>query len=149
MTDIALRQSSILGTAPRFDFAIESGDLAHDDGLRAAVLVSLFTDRRAEPDDTASGEDRRGWWADAWSEVDGDRIGSRLWLLARAKETATTLERARAYTAEALAWMIEDGIARAIEIEAEWAHRGMLGLRVAITLTDGSQWADRLVYPMQ
>ena len=51
-------------------------------GLRSAVLISLFTDRRAEPGDVPEGEDPRGWWADVLGE-EGDRIGSRLWLIDR------------------------------------------------------------------
>ena len=38
-------------------------------------------------------------------------MGSRLWLLARAKLTPETIELARSSIAESLAWMLELGIA--------------------------------------
>ena len=44
MTDIALNWINALGGA---DIALEGPHLATDDGLRTAVIVSLFTDARA------------------------------------------------------------------------------------------------------
>lgn len=145
--DLALVYDSL---ALDFDLALQGGDLATDSGLRSAVLVSLFTDRRAEADDPLPGApgdtDRRGWWADAWPAVDGDRIGSRLWLLARQKQTVDVLLRAQSYSEEALAWLIDDGVARSVQVEAQWVRPGMLGLRVVITLADGVRFEDVFNY---
>ncbi len=49
------------------------------DPLTRAVVISLFTWRRAEPDDNA--DVPMGWWGDTWPAVQNDRYGSRLWLL--------------------------------------------------------------------
>lgn len=97
------------------DLVIEDGDLSLDRGLMTWVIVSLFTDGRAPageeiPDGT---NDPRGWWG----ESPLDPTGSLLWLLSRSKLTQTTLERARNYTAAALAWMEEALIVDAIEVE--------------------------------
>lgn len=136
-----------------FDLTTLGADLATEDGLRAAVLVSLFTDRRAEADDPLPGApnsaDRRGWWADAWPEVDGDRIGSRLWLLAREKQTVDVLQRAQVYSEEALAWLIEDGVALAVSVTAEWVATGVLGLHVALRLADGGRFDDVFNYQLE
>ncbi|WP_241085111.1 phage GP46 family protein [Candidatus Vondammii sp. HM_W22] len=55
------------GTELTLDLTTLDVDLAANDGLHSAVLVSLFTDRRAANDDLlpSSALDRRGWWADA------------------------------------------------------------------------------------
>ncbi len=134
MTDLALTPIAN-GTA--FDLAIDGYELATESGLKSAVIVSLFTDRRAEADDAIPDgtTDRRGWWAEA-------SLGSRLWLLAREKETADVLLRAEEYAREALAWLVEDGVAAAVEISAEWVRRGVLGLTVAIRLADRTQFED-------
>lgn len=141
------------GRALTFGLTTLGADLATEDGLRAAVLVSLFTDRRAEADDPLPGApgsaDRRGWWADAWPEVDGDRIGSRLWLLAREKQTADVLQRAQVYSEEALAWLIEDGVALAVSVTAEWVATGVLGLHVALRLADGGRFDDVFNYQLE
>lgn len=89
------------------------------EALIRAVIVSLFTWRRANADDPLPGADRFGWWGDNFAAVANDRIGSRLWLLAREKLTTQTVERAREYTEEALAWLIEDGVATRVDVEAE------------------------------
>jgi phage gp46-like protein len=113
--------------------------LAEDDGLETAVAISLFTDRRAEPDDALpAGDDRRGWWGDALAEVEGDRIGSRLWLLSREKQLVRVLPKAREYALEALQWLIEDGVALAVDVAAEIVAPGALGLLVEIRRPAGA-----------
>ena len=102
------------------DFALDGADLATDEGLETAAAISLFTDRRAGRDDALPGgdDDRRGWWGDAFAGVEGDLIGSKLWLLGREKNLPEALNRARDYGAESLAWMVEDGIAERVEVIA-------------------------------
>lgn len=131
MSDLALLWSD---TDVAADFAIEENDLAADDGLETAVLLSLFTDRRAESGDILPDAevDRRGWWGDAFPTVDGDRIGSRLWLLGRSKETADVVARAEEYAREALAWLVEDKVAESVVVTASVVSRGVLGLSVEI-----------------
>lgn len=115
------------------DWQLLSPGLAEDDGLETAVIISLFTDRRAEADDVLpGGDDRRGWWGDALAEVEGDRIGSRLWLLSREKQLPQVVARAREYALEALQWLIEDGVASAVDVSAEIVRQGVLGLSVEI-----------------
>jgi phage gp46-like protein len=124
--DIALTWSSVLGNA---DLSLIDSDLASDRGLLTAALLSLFTDRRAEVDDTPpSGDpnDRRGWWADQFAVVQGDRFGSRLWLLDRAKRTNETVLRAKEYAQEALAWMLEDRVVERIDVTVETTDKALL-----------------------
>ena len=119
------------------DLAISGQSLAEDDGLESAVVISLFTDRRAEDGDALPGaaDDKRGWWGDGFAEASGDRIGSRLWLLAREKQLPSVLARARDYAREALAWLIEDGIVREVNVAAEIVRQGVLGLSIDIVRT--------------
>lgn len=134
---------SMIWNAPAMggDIEIGSGGLVHDETLRTAILVSLFTDRRAGPDDElpdGAGADRRGWIGDALSAVEGDRIGSRLWLLKRRKQTEETRRLAQDYCREALDWLVEDGIASAIALDASWVRSGVLACRIVVSLPDGS-----------
>ncbi|SLN77621.1 phage GP46 family protein [Oceanibacterium hippocampi] len=127
------------GATLRGDLAREGRGLRLDGGLRTAVVLSLFTDARARADDTPPGgpADRRGWWGDLLLGP-GDRIGSRLWLLDREKILPSTLARARRYAEEALAWLVEDGIARRVTVAAEVARGDALALTVRIERPDGS-----------
>ena len=84
-----------------------------------------------EPQGALSG--RRGWWGDLFPTLPNDRIGSRLWLLSREKQTELTRTRAQQYATDALQWMLEDGVAARVEVTAEWVRMGVLGLRVEVT----------------
>lgn len=124
------------------DLVAEAASLGLDDSLRTAVIVSLFTDRRARDDDAlpaGAGDDRRGWWGDLLPPVRNDLIGSRLWLLAREKQTREVVARAREYAEEALAWLVEDGVAERVEVRAEIVRTGVLGLHVTIHRPQGAE----------
>lgn len=118
MTDIALLWDNHAFGA---DLALAEGDLATDDGLRTAFIISLFTDARARDDDPLPepGAELRGWWGDAFDPAEDGVLGSRLWLLGREKKIGSTLIRARDYAAEAVQWLIRAGICQSIDIEVE------------------------------
>lgn len=126
------------------DLALDGASLAEDAGLTTAVVLSLFSDSRAlDIDELPPGEtDRRGWWGDivppAGVEPGDDRFGSRLWLLAREKQTNETLNRARGYATEALQWLVEDGIAESVDVDSEWFATGVLALEIRINLKGGA-----------
>jgi phage gp46-like protein len=123
------------------DLRLANADLAGDDSLYTAVVISLFTDRRARDDDAlpaGAGDDRRGWWGDLLADEENDQIGSRLWLLGREKTVPEVLRRAREYCAEALQWLIDDGIASKVEIEVERQGRDRLAIGIGIRRPDGS-----------
>ena len=129
MSDIATAFVDFAG-----EWIVSGAALADDEGLETAIVLSLFTDRRANADDELPGalNQRRGWWGDSFADVPGDRIGSRLWLLAREKQVPVVLQRAKEYAQEALQWLIEDGIARQVTVQAEVVRTGVLGLAIEI-----------------
>lgn len=110
--------------------------------LETAILISLFTDRQAGPDDviTDGSRDPRGWWGDLGQAYP---IGSRLWLRMRAKQTDQTLQLVRGDIAEALQWMIDDGVVARLDIAAEWQAPGLLAASVTLNRTDGTTTALR------
>lgn len=111
--------------------------LACDDTLQTAIILSLFTDRRAGPDDRLpwGSDDRRGWMGDAYVseavDVRQDAWGSTLWLLYVGKVASEVLPRARLAVQEALAWLVRDGVATRVQADAEW-HGDVLAVRPQI-----------------
>jgi phage gp46-like protein len=146
MTDLALNWDP---GNQRADMAVAGGDLAVDEGLRTAVIISLLTDRRAPSDAVppdGSG-DRRGWWGDLPFDAPdappaGDQIGSLLWLLSREKQIPETARRAEGYAREALQWMIDDGVASAVDALATFPRLGWMQLLVTIWRGDASETFD-------
>lgn len=110
--------------------------------LVRAVMVSLFTWRRANPDDDLPGDLRMGWWGDAFAPIANDRIGSRLWLLSRAKLLPETAARAKEYAEEALQWLIDDGVAARVDVRTERQGLSTLAIGVQIYKSDGSRLLD-------
>lgn len=89
------------------------------DSLSRAVIISLFTWKRASQSDEVDNDQRMGWWGDTFAEEKGDKIGSKLWLLLRQKITEETLNRTQEYAYDALKWLIDDGICSDITVDVE------------------------------
>lgn len=124
-----------------FDLPVRKGDLVGDDSLGTEIMVSLFTDVRAEKDELPPEySDLRGWWADALLSMQGDEqgTGSKLWLLRRQKQLEAVLVQAEAYARSALQWLIDEGLAGAVSVTAENSVQGMLTLTVSITRSSPS-----------
>lgn len=137
--DIALRYNPEL---KGLDVLLDSprADLLGEDTLVTAVTLSLLCDRTAQAHEVDTAGDRRGWWADAFAQVtaaDGaqsDQFGSRLWLLLREKQLPETQRRLRAYMLEALQWLVEDGLATALEVSVFVPRSGWYTADVRVTL---------------
>lgn len=129
--DIAL----VLQSDGSWDIALDGADLLADNTPRTAIVLSVLSDRRAAADDilpNPGDADLRGWWADAFPTMDGDLWGSRLWLLARAKQTQDTLNSAQTFIDEAVAWLSEDGISDAITVTASYPDIGAMSIEAVI-----------------
>lgn len=120
-----------------------TGVLDESEELATAVIVAIGTDRLAsvtdvlpDPDST----DRRGWWGDLDTETiwDGWRIGSRFWLMLRAKITdadareGATIARIEAYAHEALQPFLTNRIASRFSAVATRIERERIDLDVVI-----------------
>lgn len=144
MTDLALIWDADAWCA---DLLMQDGGLATDEGMRSAILISLFSDARA-PDGAElpeAGADRGGWWGDAFPyPIDGtgdddagrNALGSLLWLLGRSKVTANAVRDARQYALDALAWFKRDGVAKSVDVEVE-AQGERLALGVILERPSG------------
>jgi len=115
---------------------------AQSDPLIRAVILSLFTWRRAEPSDVQPGESRLGWCGDSLAAVTGDKFGSRLWLLARENVTQRTIQRAKEYATEALQWLVDDGACASFTTTAERFGRNGIAMGVVLYRADASVLAD-------
>ena len=111
----------------QFDIAIENGDLKKDAGLETAVIISLFTDQRVTAKELAElYTDRGGWWGDAIAEIQGDNIGSKLWLtLQSGKLTNEALDRIENFGRDSLLWMIEDNLCSTVSVSATLINKNI------------------------
>lgn len=131
--DLQLLQPLPAADMPWHDFASPNGQpasyvvrlqtfaLGLEPTLQTAIVLSLFTDRRAGPDDVLPRgvADRRGWVGEAFVG-NGKPWGSHLWLVTRGKSDKDKPARAKFACEEALSWMLDDGLASRIVVSAEW-----------------------------
>lgn len=131
--DLQLLQPLPEADLPWHDFSSPSGQpatyverlqtfaLALEPTLQTAIILSLFTDRRAGRDDVLPRgvADRRGWVGESFVG-NGRPWGSHLWLLTHGKATDDKPAKARFACEEALSWMLDDGVASRIVVEASW-----------------------------
>jgi phage gp46-like protein len=120
-----------------FDLVFANNDLATDAGLESAVIVSLFSDRRISDDELPPGQtDKKGWWGDAVDPTQNDLTGSKLWLLAREKQTEEVLQRAQEYAEQALQWLLDDGVASVVKVSTSYPQDGSILISADITRPD-------------
>lgn len=106
------------------------------------VLISLFTDSRANKSDTLPDgtNDLRGWPGDTFSDTPW---GSKLWLLYREKLTTDVRNRAVKYAEDALAWMLVDygngRMATKVTVTGSIPRFQTLALTIVITKPDGNE----------
>jgi phage gp46-like protein len=114
--------------ADSFDIGISGNDLDRDTTLQTAIMLSLFTDRRAAGTDLLpTPSDRRGWWPDP-------NAGSKLWLYERAKIDSDLLGALAQEAVDSLKWLVEDQIAMNVNALATKHDNTTVALRIRITL---------------
>lgn len=132
------------------DMVVENGTLKADNTLETSVLISLHSDRFVEAEDLPPGiTTRRGWWADQFSDVFSDKIGSRLWTLARGKVTDEVAVEMESIVLQCLNWLIEDGIADNITVEAERTATNEIKAVCEITKPDGDAIPFKFIWDGQ
>ena len=136
MSDLAI----IVTADGTLDLDVCCNDLVVTDGLESAVAVCLFTDVRAPADaDLPAGADRGGCWMDSFPDIDGDAMGSLIWLLKREKQTEPVRQRAERYAVAALQCLIDDGVAASITVACSYPERGILAWAIEVIDKRGSR----------
>ena len=139
------------------DMSFVPGDVAGDDGLETAVLISLFSDARATEDMIPTIDrdgDLRGYWGDVRGTVPGDSTGSLLWTIRRAKQLSKTLAAAKGYAEDSLKWMLDDLVADSVVVNTSYPRIGWMLLEVFIYRPQSSnpvvfrynyQWSSQIL----
>lgn len=127
---------SIVGEDGNFTLGITKGDLIAEDGFDTAINMSLFTDARANEDQIAQSERRRGWLGNTVSKVPGRQLGSFLWLVDQSRLIPNTLNKTINFAQLALDWMVEDQLAKSVTVDGVIVPKLGIELIIIITHTD-------------
>ena len=112
------------------------GGLDARSALESAVVLSLFTDRRAPEGWRPDVLDRRGWWGDGVAEEGASLrpLGSHLWLLRHEVVSDENVTLARLYALEALAWMQTERVCARIDVQTGKIEQPRRGIWIMIDL---------------
>lgn len=111
----------------------ENGDLLADNGFGTPLRLSIFGRRRATEGEVPEPQYRGGWIGNLLSDVPGFEAGSKLWLLQQARLTSETLNDAKSHIENGLEWLVEDGLAKSVEVSVGVSN----GTITALVTIDG------------
>ncbi len=121
-----------------YDAVIEDGDLKLTGGMDSSIFISLFTDRRANPDEVANPMERRGWCGTQYTPDQQGNKGSGLWLYEQRRLSDGVSEGVRMEAYLSLYWKITDRLAKDIDISiSKIPEDRTLKLNAKITAADG------------
>lgn len=125
MSDAILERNS----AGYFDFTIaENGDINTADFFDTAILVSIYEEKRAAPEEVALPEQRRGWIGNE-STPDFER-GSKIWLYQQSRLTRDIINNIIAASDECLQWLVDQEYA--VDVRSDVS---LVGGRVFLNVT--------------
>lgn len=108
------------------DLCIVDNDISVDRTLKNAIMISLFSDKRAGKHELSFDDpDTGGWWANP-------KIGSRLWLLRREKITPDLLTKIKNYCLESLQWLPDTGACSSVSVEVRRTGTHSVEINVSI-----------------
>lgn len=137
MSDIALKAKK--DGSFDLDFDEKSKDLLLTDSLYNAVAISIGTyarNRNLKPNSAVLDPQIGGWWADALDPL--GTLGGYLYEAYPGKLTDATISKLKELVAEALEWMIEDGVAKTVDCKVVAEENDIVAVTVAIEKPDGT-----------
>lgn len=137
MSDIALTAKQ--DGSFDLDFDEKSKDLVLSDSLYNAVAISIGTyarDRNLKPNSAVLDPQLGGWWADALDPL--GTLGGYLYEAYPGKISDSTLTKVKELVAEALQWLIDDGVAKTVKCDVRADENDIVTVAVAIEKPDGA-----------
>ena len=158
MPDVRLVQNS--AAFPAYSIPIDwlllsDGTLDDTQALCTAVVVALGTDALAGPEDilpNPDSNDRAGWWGDMDAEelFNGWPIGTKLWLLRRAKivgpedPEGATVARVEEYISASIQPFVDMRVATSFDVSA--ARTGVNQIDALVTIYRGPKTPVELLF---
>lgn len=129
------------------DVDAKNRDLASTQGFDTALGCSLFTDRRAVPDEVADPWKRRGWIGNLIAKWPGDNFGSGIWLYEQSRATTAICNAVRMEAIQALDWLTEGRLVQFVDGAADY-NAAKRQLTLTITITDKLGGVSSRAYPI-
>lgn len=119
-----------------YDLSIKDGDFETISGFESAILMSLLAERRADNSEISQPQKRRGWIGNEMNDIVNFEIGSKLWLLAQARLTQDSVNKAVDFARTALQWFIDDGYSERIDVSGEIKNNSIILIIIFLNEND-------------
>lgn len=134
-----------------YDLSLRNGDFEITESFDTSLIVSLFTDQRADVSEVTLPQARRGWWGNETSDIPHFQIGSKLWLLYQSRIIANTLVKSENYAFLALQWLTLYAFSKKVEVNGAFTmdtNRLNNGVSLEITITNTNGATASYTYPL-
>lgn len=121
-----------------------AGDINTAETLDTYILMCLFEERRASPDEVAPPQLRRGWLGN--ESTPGFEQGSKVWEFEQERLTGSMLAELRVVVRDCLQPLIDDGLADDVLVAQPSLSGG--AVRVSITIIRGGSEIETLNYKL-
>jgi phage gp46-like protein len=109
-----------------YDLVISNGTFETISGFESAILMSLLPERRADSSEISQPQKRRGWIGNEMNDLVNSEIGSKLWLLAQARLTQDSVNKAVDFARLGLQWFIDDGYTERIDVTGQIKNNSII-----------------------
>lgn len=137
MADIKLDHVKTLQGENYYDITFTDGDFTLTRGLITAFMMSVFCEVR---DDSIEVPQQRGGWAgNQLQPIEGYQQGSLIWTLYQSNTASDVSTQAQQFISDGLQWLIDDGIAKDIEVETNIVANDKMEVKITATRNDDTQ----------
>lgn len=137
MADIELQHVTSPAGENYYDISFTNGDFTLTRGLITAFMMSIFCEVR---DDSIEVPQQRGGWAgNQLQPLEGYEQGSLIWTLYQSNSAADIATQAQQFIEDGLQWLIDDGIAKDIEVETNIVASNKLVAKITAIRNDDTQ----------
>lgn len=123
-----------------YDFKVVRGEIVTTTGFETSLILSLFSDRRADISEVPEIELRHGWWGNLILRDILNKplfeMGSKIWLTYQARSDQTTLNFIKNYVEEALIWLIEEQYVKNIAVTVRKETDRKIFIEIKLTLNN-------------
>lgn len=138
MTDIKLNHITTKEGDNYYDISFTDGDFTLEHGLNTAIQMSVFCEQRID-DAQVTPMLRGGWVGNQLQPIEGYQQGSLIWTKYQSNMNPELKVVLEGYLQEAFLWMVEDGIAKDVEIEVILLANYKIQAKITITQNDDTQ----------
>lgn len=121
-----------------YDIGFENNRMIEDNSYDTSIVISLFSDARADASEKSQPDLRRGWEGDVYATLEGYFLGSKLWLHSQSRWSRKTINLLIADSENALDHFVNRGLATRIDVTGDLEQFDKINIYVKLFIDDNN-----------